>query len=243
MSELELSIIIPSVGRPTLERTIRSLIRQPGDLRWEAIVVGDSHADTWRRQLEKIQPLLWRLDCEYLGVRPAEYGERTYVPSNRLLYFEYDGGVHCYGQPQRNAGIAEARGQYLSWLGDDDVYLPGAFPSIAARIRGAPLAPHLFRWVSPWKQMMWGKPGVIGEAPGEIDAECIVTPNVQDRLGVWANLYQGDWYFIKETVEKWAAVGVEAVWCPEVIAQAQPSEVEDWTRLAGLTREHAYAGQ
>jgi glycosyltransferase involved in cell wall biosynthesis len=184
---------------------------------------------------------MWRADCELLGTAPDERAE--YVPSGQLLYVEHDGGLHCYGQPQRNFGALVARGQYLAWLGDDDIYLPGAFASIAAHIRASEPAPHLFRWISPWKTLLWEAPGSIGVEPGHIDAECIITPNLEQYLGTWENRYQGDFDFIQGTLERWARAGVPPRWCAETIAQAQPSELEDWTRHDALTREQAYARQ
>ena len=81
----------------------------------------------------------------------------------------------------------------------------------------------------PWKQVvLWSTAGFL--AQDHIDAECIVCPNVPDKLGVWNPArYQGDYDMIAETVEKWG--GVERViWQPEVIAQAQPTDGEDWTQ-------------
>ena len=140
----------------------------------------------------------------------------------RFVYTEHDGGQHAWGHPQRNHGATVARGRYLSWLGDDDIYLPDAFETIGRALRRArqddPRV-HLFRWIAPWKQVYWHTAGFL--AQDHIDAECIVCPNVPEKLGVWTNRYQGDYDFIAETVEKWG--GVErVVWQPEVIAQAQP---------------------
>jgi hypothetical protein len=74
---------------------------------------------------------------------------------------------------------------------------------------------------------LWETAGVL--AQDHIDAECIVCPNVPARLGTWNPArYQGDYDFIAETVAKWGGVG-RVAWRPEVIAQAQPSDAEDWT--------------
>jgi hypothetical protein len=222
-----LSVIIPTVGRATLARTVRSLAQQASALSWEGILVGDTHAGTpggpptWAAQLP-------------LAARLAE-------DDPHLRYVEHDGGQHAWGHPQRNYGATVAKGRYLAWLGDDDVYLPGAFAAIARAIvrrkAGSILeAPRprvfLFRWIAPWKQVLWHTAGFLGDEPGHVDAECIVCPNVPARLGRWTNRYQGDFDFIRETIDLWG--GLERVgWRPEVIAQAQPSEAEDWTRTTG----------
>jgi glycosyltransferase involved in cell wall biosynthesis len=216
-----LSVIIPTVGRDTLERTLRSLAQQASALPWEGILVGDTYDRTWAAQLPR--------------------AERLANDHPHLRYVAHDGGQHAWGHPQRNYGATVARGRYLAWLGDDDVYLPGAFAAIArailSRKPGSIVeAPRprvfLFRWIAPWKQVLWHTAGFLGEEPGHIDAECIVCPNVPARLGTWTNRYQGDFDFIRETIDLWG--GLERVaWRPEVIAQAQPSEAEDWTRPDG----------
>jgi hypothetical protein len=205
-----LTVIVPTVGRPSLARTVRSLLRQGEWLPWEAILVGDTHAGTWAEQL----PLARALAAQH---------------PERLRYVEHDGGLHAWGHPQRNFGATVARGRWLSWLGDDDVYLPGAFETLGRVLRRQEDDPRvlLFRWIAPWKQVLWAEAGRLQQ--DYVDAEMIVCPNVPERLGVWNPArYQGDFDFIKETSDHWN--GPERVlWQPEVIAQAQPSETEDWT--------------
>jgi glycosyltransferase involved in cell wall biosynthesis len=211
-----LSVIVPTVGRPSLRRTLRSLLRQGDRLPWEAVLVGDTHAPnggpgTWAHQLPSAQ--------------------RLAQSDPRFVYTECDGGMHAWGHPQRNHGATVARGKYLAWLGDDDIYLPGAFEQLARALYRREDDPRvlLFRWIAPWKQVLWHTAGFLGEEPGHIDAECIVCPNVPAKLGVWRNRYQGDFDFIAETVERWGGLS-RVIWQPEVIAQAQPSEAEDWTQ-------------
>lgn len=218
-----LSIIVPTIGRPTLERALRSLLWQEGHaLAWEAVIVGDSYREggggDFRAALDGVPARLAALD-----------GGRT----DRLRYVEHDGGVHAWGQPQRNHGATVARGRWLAWLGDDDLYLRGAFEAMGAVLASAEPIPHLFRWISPWKAVYWHTRGYVGEAPGHIDAECIVTPNDPDRLGTWTNRYQGDWDFIVETIRRY---GGQTAWCDPIIAQAQPSPLDDWT----LHHEHEH---
>jgi hypothetical protein len=221
----DLTICIPTIGRPSLARTLRSLLYQDSGLAWECVVVGDSHAGTWRAALDGVPALLAELDSA---------AQETYVPTGRLLYAEHDGGLHMVGHPQRNYGATVARGRWLWWLGDDDVALPGAFEAIRRQIAPSgdgtavvPRGPLLYRWIAPWKQILWHTPGVVGDEPGHIDAECLVAPNVPELLGTWTHRYQGDWDCITETIRRWDG---HVTFRPEIIAQAQPSEAEDWTR-------------
>jgi hypothetical protein len=209
-----LSVILPTVGRPSLARTLRSLLRQGDWLPWEAILVGDTYAGTWAHQLPDAEALA--------GSDP------------RLSYVECDGGQHAWGHPQRTHGATVARGRYLAFLGDDDLYLPGAFEAIARALRAHEADPRvfLFRWISPWRMVYWHTAGFLGDMPGFIDAECVVCPNVPDKLGTWENRYQGDYDFITQTVEQWGGLS-RVIWRPEVIALARPGEGEDWTQPGG----------
>ena len=198
-----LSVIVPTVGRPSLQRTLRSLLRQGDWLPWEAVLVGD----TFRRRRGRTSS-------------PRAYELAQSDP--RFVYTECDGGLHAWGHPQRNHGATVARGRYLSWLGDDDIYLagrlPAASPAPSTATRTTP-GSSSSAGSRPWKQVYWHTAGFL--AQDHIDAECIVCPNVPEKLGTWTNRYQGDYDFIAGTVERWG--GVErVVWQPEVIAQAQP---------------------
>jgi hypothetical protein len=209
-----LSVIVPTVGRPSVERAVNSLLRQGEWLPYEVILVGDTHAGTWVEQLPRARALA------------EKYPEH-------VRYVEHDGGLHAWGHPQRNFGATVARGHYLSWLGDDDIYLRFAFPALARALRSRvfdhPRDPRvfLFRWIAPWKQVLWHRAGFL--AQDHIDAECVVAPNVPEKLGTWSNRYQGDYDFIRETVDFWGGLE-KVIWQPEVIAQAQPDEAEDWTK-------------
>jgi hypothetical protein len=222
MDRPQLSVIVPTVGRASLERTLRSLLLQQSSLTWNCWVIGDSHAGTWRSQLDRVRPEIDQWDDEYT----ISHGMKRPV----LFYGEHDGGEHCVGHPQRQYGMQIADGQWLSWLGDDDLYLPGAFESIrqAIELLSEPV-PLLFRWISPWKALYWHTPNFYGDAPGHIDAECIVAPNIPEKLGTWGRLYQSDFFFIDETIKLHDG---KVIYCPEIIAQARPSDAEDWTTQA-----------
>jgi glycosyltransferase involved in cell wall biosynthesis len=206
-----LSVIVPTIGRPSLERAVNSLLRQGEWLPYEVVLVGDVHDGTFCDDLDRAADLAARYPT-------------------LVRYVEHDGGLHAWGHPQRNFGATVARGHYLAFLGDDDIYLRGAFPTITRAIFAHEDDPRvfLFRWIAPWKTILWHTAGFL--AQDHIDAECIVCPNVPDRLGVWNPArYQGDFDFIRETVEKWGGLE-KVIWQPEVIAQAKPSDAEDWTR-------------
>jgi glycosyltransferase involved in cell wall biosynthesis len=94
------STIIPTIGRPTLGRAVRSVLEQQVDSPFEVIVVNDSG-----------QPL------------PSEPWQQQ--PNVRLL--QTNQRERCVA---RNVGAAVANGRYLHFLDDDDWLLPGALQAL-----------------------------------------------------------------------------------------------------------------
>lgn len=91
------SVIVPTYNRPALlERALRSVFSQTFS-NFEVIIVNDAGAD--------VEPLLRRLpsdhDLRYLA-HPANRGPAA----------------------ARNTGIRAARGDYIAYLDDDDIYYP-----------------------------------------------------------------------------------------------------------------------
>lgn len=91
------STIIPTIGRPSLSRSVQSVLNQSlhGD-DFEIIVVNDSG--------EALPDLDWQ-HCRRVRVIETNRRERSVA---------------------RNTGAAMARGEYLHFLDDDDIILPGA---------------------------------------------------------------------------------------------------------------------
>lgn len=98
------SVIIPTYGgNESLKRAIDSVLRQ--DYRFfEIVVVDDNNPDTKQRTVtENIM---------------AEYSD-----DNRLRYIQHDRNKN--GSAARNTGAREAKGEYLTFLDDDDIFLQG----------------------------------------------------------------------------------------------------------------------
>jgi hypothetical protein len=52
-------------------------------------------------------------------------------------------------------------------------------------------------------------------------------PNDPQRFGRWEHVYEGDFHFIRQTVNRW---GGHVTWSTDVIALGRPTDAEDWTR-------------
>src|SRR4249920_508838 len=109
------STVIPTIGRPTLSRAVRSVLDQslPGD-DFQIIVVNDSG-----------QPLpeqSWQV-CPNVRIFETQQRRQTVA---------------------RNVAAAVAEGSYLHFLDDDDWMLPGAFEEFRSLALRGPNASWLY---------------------------------------------------------------------------------------------------
>lgn len=196
-----LSILIPTrnPNRP-LARCLESIFRQPLHPRDEVLVIGD----TLDGPLPEVEATV------------AQFGPQ-------FRYVAYAGEKHDYGHSQVNYGMAQAKGDWLAFNDDDDVFTVGAFDAIRIAITelSEPL-PMLFRFIAHYGFCFWDEP-VLRE--GHIGGHCAVFPNIPDRLGKWAPHYEGDFSFLKSTLDLWPENS--AVWRTDIIAVARP-EQQSW---------------
>ena len=193
-----LTIVVPTIGRPTLETTLQSIARQaliPGD---RVIVALDTYQEPPRPDVAE---LVARFGFELL---------------------EVDGGVHFMGNPQLNAAIARCTTDYFCALGDDDIYVDGAFETIRAKVKpGRALlfqfyAPPYLVAGDPTRFVLWAD-RVLRVA--NISGCCIVAPRAalvpvsdQQRCEV-------DFDWIVDIVAK---TGHKPIWLNDVLIIARP---------------------
>lgn len=97
------SVIIPTYkGSAALKRAIDSVLLQEYDF-IEVLVIDDNMPDSHARK-----------DTEGIMVH--------YTAENKVIYIKHNGNFN--GAVARNTGLANARGRYITFLDDDDYYLP-----------------------------------------------------------------------------------------------------------------------
>lgn len=117
-----------------------------------------------------------------------------------------------WGNPQRNQGMAEATGDYLAFIDDDDMYAPGARHIMEQAIKKNPGKPHLFRIKYPNGDILWKEKQII---PGNISTQMILVPNNKEMLHYWeGGRNMADHIF----VDKWKWEDKDIVWREEIIA-------------------------
>lgn len=182
-----LSIIVATSGRDTLPRALRSIADQPLLPGDEVLVVG--HTPEIKRTAE-----------EFFGYR--------------FVQFPYSGD---YGIAARQHAMPLATGTHLSFLDDDDSYLPGAFTAIREAIQAHPNCPIMFRMITYWGQILWAEPVVQESNHG---GQQFVVPNDPERLGQWGKRYAGDYDFIVSTLAQYPQAAL--VWDTTVIQACRP---------------------
>lgn len=194
MSRPLFTVVVPTLGRETLPRTLASIPRD----QVQVIVVADLFE-------------MGKGDANVIRHMAKAWGAE---------YASLNAGYHDWGSPQLQLGYELARGEYILNCGDDDVYEPLAFETIKRAIDSleAP-CPMMFRTAlhpSPVRgntniAVLWQYPTLTNR---NITGQCFVIPNDQARIGRWNILV--DFGFITSTVELW---GGQVAWRTEIISQ------------------------
>lgn len=178
------SMVIPTISRPTLGRTIKSLINQDWIESDEVIILGDGD-----------QPIAESLVSQ-LG-HPFKYDE--YAP----------GPAKDWGHTPRNWLMEKKRciGSHILALDDDDILAVNAIKTIRDVITQSPAFPRLFRMDARNVNLgiLWAKPEL---RRANVGTPCFVTPNDHTLLGRYKeNYYSGDFEFIQQTVSNFGNLG------------------------------------
>lgn len=208
-TEIRLSIVVPTCGRPTLERTLMSIDWQlhVGD---EAIVVGDGDQPGAREVFERFGGPADRPDSKCW-----QYGE---TPATR-----------CWGNAQRDRGIELAQGTHLLFIDDDDAYQPDALDRVREAVSQSGYeTAHIFRmrfgpghpagWTTP-PTIVWTEPVMRAQNLG---TPMVVLPNRPELLPSWTDGDAGDVYsdflFLRRAVPRFGT----PVWHEACIAIIRP---------------------
>ena len=196
-----LSVVIPTVGRDTLHRTLKSIYAQHESRGVEILVVADTFG----------------------GLTPQLQQARSIVDAGGYRWLEHDAGQHCVGQPQRTEGARKARAPYVWFSQDDNISAQGALGAIKAAISVMDKPrPLFFRFLSYWGATIWQTPQL---ALGNIDADCLVFPRWIAQEVEWGLRYEGDYDAACRASE--LAAG-DVAWCDEVISISRPRPGHLW---------------
>jgi hypothetical protein len=194
-----LSVIVPTVSRPTLVRALRALTNQAWETGDEVILIGDGPQPVASNLLNQFVER--GLPGRYVEMpRTANGGDWGHTPRNRAI-------------DQRLAV-----GDYLVAADDDDAMAPDAIRRIRETLKLNPNRPHIFRQVGPPEHTVWRYPKI---ERGNVSTATFVPPNVPGMLGRYTqHFYSGDHDFVKSTCDMYPN---GPVWCPEIIMHIRPA--------------------
>jgi glycosyltransferase involved in cell wall biosynthesis len=181
-----LTIITPTIGRESLRTMLQGLLPQltSGD---EALVIGDGDQPNAKKIVQEISSSLVR------------YWE---MPLTRN-----------FGNPQRNEAMAQAKGDYLCFVDDDDQTLAEYVETIKRRAEESPGRPLMVK-MKAFCGILWrDKQPSYGNMSGQM----FIAPNVKGRLGQWSGKYAADFDFIWSTLEKYDKRERVLSWCDDII--------------------------
>lgn len=193
---IRFSLVIPTISRPTLARTLLSLRGQDWQEGDEVLLVGDGP--------QPVAEAFWK----QLNL-PGRYIETP----TQLGYWGH--GIRNWINDERLA-----TGTHLLNQDDDDVCRPGAIEDIRQALSAAPDRPHIFRMATLHDgRVLWRAKAI---EHGNVGTPMIVVPNAAGRLGRWGNFHGGDLAFLTETLSFYPD---GPVWREEVIADVWPAAV------------------
>lgn len=202
MGDPAISIFTPTLGRPSLLKLAGEILPQLSD-RDEWIIVGDESS-------------------------PARQMVSSFYREN-VRYYEKE-SVRCWGYPQREYAIQQAKGSHIWGVDDDDRVAPWALETIRRGITAHPSRPLMFRVIHRGFPIWRGGDPTV--RTGNVSNQNFVTPNVAGLLGQWGRRHCGDFDFIVSTAAKYPEGESSIVWRPEVVLlQGIADESESYQRL------------
>ncbi len=175
------------MGRESLRHTLQSIADQPlmpGD---EVLVVGDLNH----------------------GLNPGEdIVNKFRRPENQFFYNACGGATKAYGGPQRNMGLTLAKGNWISYMDDDDLMAPYTLEIMRGLCTNHPERPILTR-------MRWPDGKALEAMVG---GQCLWVPNRPYQVGFFGLAYEGDQTWIQTTMNKYPfnqrkPLSVEVITC------------------------------
>ena len=198
-----ITVIVPTIGRPTLTATLESLARQRLASYLEVLVVADTH----------------NREVEAPPVPPLPFADYRFL--------RHDAQHRAWGHPQRNFAMPQAHGIWVATLDDDDVWTDEAMDLIVGGVSNSPKPFHVFRMrhasngVIIWQRRY--------PSQGNIGTPMMVWKN-GTPVGQWGGRYEGDYDFAAST-HKVLPKGVDDfAWHEAVIAEICPGGPPSWER-------------
>lgn len=194
-----IAVAVPTIGRPSLDRTLDAIVSQ-------GLIEGDQIFVVYDRHLGPFPELRARVEA---------FGPH-------LRYLEHDHGVSFKGVFQTNKAIFSSTATLTLSHSDDDVFVPGAFTRLRAVADAHPHQPILFRTVSPKGNVTWpdGHPQIRRHHLG---GGSLAAPRA--HLRPYHYPCEGiDYYWVCEIVAQAAGDGYPPVMIDDILMRSRNQE-------------------
>lgn len=195
MNQPTITVLIPTAGRDTLAYSLQTIAQQElvdGD---EVLIIGDGAQKDVEAQIEAIG-------------KPFRYIEGPHT--------------NDWGHTQINLGLGLARADWIMVTDDDDAYLPRAFEVVRRAIVQNPGRPHLFRFFTNDKHLVWRSSDHHHIDETLIGSHNLVIPNDPERRGEggWTERYRGDLDWVRAVLDSYPRR--DWIWRPEILSRQRP---------------------
>lgn len=201
------TVLIGSANRASLRQSLDSIARQahvPGD---QCIIAFDALEKT-SDELERAITLV------------KSYGDGFEACA-------YNSGYHWLGVEQINHALRTMpiTGSHVFTIGDDDVFVDGAYEALRPFCAQYPLRPILYRFIAPNRWILWDKPRM---SPCLISGCCIAAPYpfVREMHTRIETTHDYDWMIDIIRQAKLMA-GTDPLWLDYVGVIARPDRYRD----------------
>lgn len=153
-------------------------------------------------------------------------------PGDEVLVIKHNPPSNNWGNAERQEGTDKAKGDYLAYIDDDNVYVKGHREIMDRAIRETPDLPNLFRIQYPSGRTLPQKRWVKN---GNVDTQMILVPNRKEMLYGWDQHHSwADFWFIYRW--KWPKKSI--VWRGEIIALMGHDD-QKYVRKIGFSKSKA----
>lgn len=128
-----IGVVIPTPGRASLYRTLRSIAYQGLQQGDDILIVGDGFHQATKDLVDAFGS-----PFRYVATR----------------------ATHDWGHSQLSWGVKRVKGDVLIYQDDDDIFLPRAFEEIRRLMSEFPAKPLIGRVKTPYRGLLWAKPGL-----------------------------------------------------------------------------------
>lgn len=192
------TVLIGSIGRPLLKNALDSVERQQRVLGDQVIVAIDSYEQGERQDVQDLV---------------HSYGDG-------FIACAYSSGYHWLGVEQINYAMRTIpiTGSHIFTIGDDDVFVDGAYQTLRPFCEAEPLRPILYRFLAPNRWLLWDRPRMKSCL---ISGCCIAAPwaYVEPMHTRIETTHDFDW--MEAIIKK---SGVEPLWLDYVGVIARPDQ-------------------